>query len=70
MFLYAKNKIKFSGFFSAKIVYFWWINSLFMSSVVIHGHTFKTKISSSEIQKAVAEVAEQINKDLKLIKPL
>ena len=36
-----------------------------MSSVVIHGHTFKTKISSSEIQKAVGEVAKQINKDLK-----
>ena len=41
-----------------------------MSSVVIHGHTFKTKISSSEIQKAVGEVAKQINKDLKDKKPL
>ena len=41
-----------------------------MSSVVIHGHTFKTKISSSEIQKAVAEVAKQINKDLKGKQPL
>jgi hypoxanthine phosphoribosyltransferase len=41
-----------------------------MSSVVIHGHTFKTKISSSEILKAVDEVAEQMNKDLKGKKPL
>ena len=41
-----------------------------MSSVVIHGHTFKPKISSSEIQNAVAEVAKQINKDLKGKKPL
>lgn len=41
-----------------------------MSSVVIHGHTFKPKISSSEIQKAVAEVAKQINKDLKGKQPL
>ncbi len=41
-----------------------------MSSVVIHGHTFKPKISSSEIQNAVAEVARQINKDLKGKKPL
>jgi hypoxanthine phosphoribosyltransferase len=41
-----------------------------MSSVVIHGHTFKTKISSSEILKAVAEVAKQINKDLEGKKPL
>ncbi|MFL5762527.1 MAG: hypoxanthine phosphoribosyltransferase [Bacteroidia bacterium] len=41
-----------------------------MSRVVIHGHTFKTKISSSEILKAVNEVAEQINKDLKGKNPL
>ena len=41
-----------------------------MSSIVIHDHTFKTKISSAEIQKAVAEVAKQINKDLKGKKPL
>jgi hypoxanthine phosphoribosyltransferase len=41
-----------------------------MSSVVIHGHTFKTKITSSEIQKAIGEVAKQINKDLKGKKPL
>jgi hypoxanthine phosphoribosyltransferase len=41
-----------------------------MSSIVIHDHTFKTKISSAEIQKAVADVAKQINKDLKGKKPL
>ena len=41
-----------------------------MNSVVIYGHTFKTKISSSEIQKASAEVAKQINKDLKGKQPL
>jgi hypoxanthine phosphoribosyltransferase len=45
-------------------------NSLFMNSVVIHGHTFKIKISSSEILNAVGEVAEQMNKDLKDKKPL
>ena len=41
-----------------------------MSSVVIHGHTFKTKITSAEILKAVGEVADQINVDLKDKKPL
>ena len=41
-----------------------------MSNVVIHGHTFKTKISSSEIQKAVGDIAKQLNKDLKDKKPL
>jgi hypoxanthine phosphoribosyltransferase len=41
-----------------------------MSSVVIHGHTFKTKIKSTEIQKAVTDLAKQINKDLKDKKPL
>src|ERR1043166_5987848 len=41
-----------------------------MSRVIFHGHTFKTKISSSEILKAVGEVAEQINKDLKGKNPL
>jgi hypoxanthine phosphoribosyltransferase len=41
-----------------------------MSSVVIHGHTFKTKITSKEILKAVGEVAELINTDLKDKKPL
>jgi len=46
------------------------LNSRYMGSVVIHGHTFKTKISSKEILKAVGEVAEQINKDLKGKKPL
>jgi hypoxanthine phosphoribosyltransferase len=41
-----------------------------MSNVVIQGHTFKTKITSAEIQKAVSDVAKQINKDLKDKKPL
>lgn len=41
-----------------------------MSSVVIHGHTFKIKISSSEILNAVGELAEQINKDLDGKRPL
>ncbi len=41
-----------------------------MSSVVIHGRTFKTKITSSEILKAIGEVADQINVDLKGKKPL
>lgn len=41
-----------------------------MSKVVLHGHTFKTKISAAEIQKAVADVARQINTDLKDKKPL
>ena len=41
-----------------------------MSKVVIHGRTFKTKISAVEIQKAIADVARQINTDLKDKKPL
>lgn len=41
-----------------------------MSNVVLHGHKFKIKISSSEIQKAIGDVARQINTDLKDKKPL
>ena len=41
-----------------------------MSNVVIHGRTFKIKITAAEIQKAVADVARQINSDLKDKKPL
>ena len=41
-----------------------------MSKVLIHGRTFKIKITESEIQKAVTEVANQINIDLKDKKPL
>ena len=41
-----------------------------MSKVIIHGHTFKTKISAAQIQKAVTDVARQINADLKDKKPL
>jgi len=41
-----------------------------MSKVVIHGHTFKIKITAAEIQKAVTDVAKQINIDLKDKKPL
>ena len=41
-----------------------------MSKVVIHGRTFKVKITDTEIQKAVADVAKQINTDLKDKKPL
>ena len=41
-----------------------------MSSIVIHGHTFKVKISSAEIQKAVADVAREMNANLKDKKPL
>ncbi len=41
-----------------------------MSNVVIHGHTFKVKITSAEIQKAVGDIARQINTDLKDKKPL
>lgn len=41
-----------------------------MSKVVIHGRTFKVKITDAEIQKAVAVVAMQINTDLKDKKPL
>lgn len=41
-----------------------------MSKVVIHGHTFKIKITAAEIHKAVTDVARQINIDLKDKKPL
>ena len=41
-----------------------------MSNVVLHGHHFKIKISASEIQKAVEDVARQINAELKDKKPL
>jgi hypoxanthine phosphoribosyltransferase len=41
-----------------------------MSNVVINGHTFKIKITAAEIQKAVTDVARQINTDLKDKKPL
>ena len=41
-----------------------------MSKVVIHGHTFKVKITAAEIQKAVADIARQINSDAKDKKPL
>ena len=42
----------------------------FMSNVVLHGRTFKVKITSAEIQKAVTDVARQMNTDLKGKKPL
>ncbi len=41
-----------------------------MSKVQIHDKTFKIKITSNEIKKAISDVAEQINKDLKDKKPL
>lgn len=41
-----------------------------MSNVVLHGHKFRIKISASEIQRAVGDVARQINTDLKDKKPL
>lgn len=41
-----------------------------MSNVVLHGHTFKVKISAAEIQKAVTDVARQLNTDLKGKNPL
>lgn len=41
-----------------------------MSNVVLHGHKFRIKISASEIQRAVGDVARQINTDLKDRKPL
>jgi hypoxanthine phosphoribosyltransferase len=41
-----------------------------MSKVVLHGHTFKVKITAAEINKAVADVARQINTDMKDKKPL
>ncbi len=54
----------------AYFTYFRSLKSRFMSKVVIHGHTFKIKISAAEIQKAVTDVARQINIDLKDKKPL
>ena len=41
-----------------------------MSNIIIGGHSFKIKITSSEIQKAVADIAKQINTDLKKKNPL
>ena len=41
-----------------------------MSNVILHGHSFKVKINSSEIQKSVADLARQINADYKGKKPL
>ena len=41
-----------------------------MSNVILHGHSFKIKITASEINKAVADVARQINTNLKDKKPL
>ncbi len=41
-----------------------------MSNVLIHGRTFKIKITAAEIQKAVTEVATKINIDLRDKKPL
>lgn len=41
-----------------------------MSKVVLHGRTFKQKISSKEILTAVSQVARQINTELKDKKPL
>jgi hypoxanthine phosphoribosyltransferase len=41
-----------------------------MSNVVIHGRTFKTKITAAEILMAVGQLAEQMNVDLKDKKPL
>ena len=43
---------------------------IYMSKVQIHDKTFKIKITSNEIKKAISNVAEQINKDLKDKKPL
>jgi len=41
-----------------------------MSNVIISGHSFKVKITSAEIQKAVSVIAKQINADLKHKNPL
>ena len=41
-----------------------------MKSVTIHEHTFKIKITSAEINKAVGKVAQRINYQLKGRKPL
>lgn len=42
----------------------------YMSNVILHGHSFKIKITASEINKAVADVARQINTNMKDKKPL
>jgi hypoxanthine phosphoribosyltransferase len=41
-----------------------------MSNIVLNGHSFKVKISAAEIKKAVADIAKQINKELKGEQPL
>jgi len=41
-----------------------------MSNIIISGHSFKIKITSSEIKKAVSDIAKQINIDLKDKNPL
>lgn len=41
-----------------------------MSNIILGGHSFKIKITSSEIQKAVSDIAKQINTDLKNKNPL
>lgn len=41
-----------------------------MSNVVLHGRSFKVKITSAEIQRAVKDVARQINTDYQGKKPL
>lgn len=41
-----------------------------MSKIKLHDRTFKPKISSEEISKSVATLANQINQDLKDKKPL
>ncbi len=38
--------------------------------MILHGHSFKIKITASEINKAVTDVARQINTNLKDKKPL
>ncbi len=41
-----------------------------MSNVIISGHSFKVKITSADIQKAVSDIAKQINTDLPDKNPL
>ncbi|MEI6488030.1 MAG: hypoxanthine phosphoribosyltransferase [Bacteroidota bacterium] len=41
-----------------------------MSNVIIHNHSFKMQIAASEIDKAITDVARQINTNLKGKKPL
>jgi hypoxanthine phosphoribosyltransferase len=41
-----------------------------MSNVIISGHSFKIKITSAEIQKAVSTIAKRINTDLNNKNPL